>query len=463
MAGRRAASWSLARRLVLSIVLLLTLIWTLAMASIYWHTREHVHKLLDLHLMQTAVLLSNQSPEEIDDDELEHAQKRSREHKLSPGEEDSEFDDVATIFQIWRNGELMAHSRHAPRQPLAQGGSGFAQATLDERRWRVYTEEINTRDGRLRVMVAEDQRLRDDIVLGNVRSLLIGLLLAFPATALLVWWLVRRAMRPLQQAGAAIRQRQAQSHAPLELADVPREVQPLIDALNQLFGRIGELLHKERRFTADAAHELRTPIAAIRMMAQVAQGAGDEEQRQQALDGVVQGCDRATRLVEQLLQLARLEAEADTGTEWPVADLMPTLDPVVQDLRQTQAAAHGQRLSWQAPDALPARMQPALAGVLLRNLLDNALRYSPEGAEVRVLLQALPEQGMRWIVEDSGPGMADADMQRLGERFFRVLGTRRSGSGLGWSIVRRIAALYGLQLKVDRSPELGGLRVRLEG
>ncbi|MEE1654002.1 ATP-binding protein [Brachymonas sp. G13] len=461
--ARSSASWSLTRRLVLSIVLLLTVVWSLAMAGIYWHTREHVHKLLDMHLMQTAVLLSNQSPEEIDDDELEHVQKRSRERIVAQDEESADLDDVPTIFQVWRDGVLIAHSRHAPQQALADGHAGFSRARLDDRRWRVYTEVADTPNGQVRVMVAEDLHLRDDIVLGNVRGLLVGLLLAFPATALLVWWLVRRAMRPLQQAGAAIRERQPQAHAPLQLDDVPREVQPLIDALNQLFGRIGELLHKERRFTADAAHELRTPIAAIRMMAQVAQGAEDVEQRQQALDGVVQGCDRATRLVEQLLQLARLEAESDTGTEWPVADLMPALDTIVQELQQTQAASRGQCLSWQAPEQLPARMQPALAAVLLRNLLDNALRYSPDGAEVRVLLQALPGQRMCWIVEDSGPGMAEEDMQRLGERFFRVLGTGRSGSGLGWSIVRRIAALYGLRLQVDRSPELGGLCVRLQG
>ncbi len=453
MPARGTRPWSLAARLTLRILAWLTLVWVLIIAGIYWHTRSHAYDLLDVHLQQTAILLARQPLAQLDeheldqDDDKKHEQFAPRKKKIRS----------LAVYQAWQDGKLVARSPEAPSKPLTDTAAGFSDSLIAGREWRVYTAFGREHD--VRVMVAEDVKLRREIVLGNVRTPLLGLLLAFPMLALLVWMTVRRAMRPVNETGALIRQRSPQSHAPLQVADAPREILPLIDALNQLFGRIGDLLHSERRFTADAAHELRTPIAAIRMMAQVAQGANDAGQRAEALQGVIQGCDRATRLVEQLLQLARLEADADA--EQPLGDVLPSLQQVVDDLRRTHAAAHNQDLQFQAPGQLHARVAPALAGVLLRNLLDNALRYSPDGARVRVVLEQVPAERMQWTVEDSGPGMSDEDMQRLGERFFRVLGSGRSGSGLGWSIVCRIATLYGLHLQVDRSPELGGLRVRL--
>jgi len=248
---------------------------------------------------------------------------------------------------------------------------------------------------------------------------------------------------------------------------VPAEVQPLVHALNGLLGRVAEQVAGERRFTADAAHELRTPIAAIRMQAQVAQGATQDEERRAALDATIAGCDRATRLVDQLLQLARLEADAvDTqpaaGRDTPT-DLAAVAARLVQELSDA-ARARGQQIRLECPPRpVDVPMSAALAAVLLRNLLDNALRYGPDGGTVAVrLLPAQAVHGVRLCVEDAGPGLSDADLARLGERFFRVLGSGQSGSGLGWSIVRRLARLHALQLHIDRSPALGGLRVTVD-
>ena len=248
---------------------------------------------------------------------------------------------------------------------------------------------------------------------------------------------------------------------------VPAEVQPLVHALNGLLGRVAEQVAGERRFTADAAHELRTPIAAIRMQAQVAQGATQDEERRAALDATIAGCDRATRLVDQLLQLARLEADAvDTqpaaGRDIPT-DLTAVAARLVRELSDA-ARARGQQIRLECPPRpVDVPMSAALAAVLLRNLLDNALRYGPDGGKVAVqLLPAQATHGVRLCVEDAGPGLSDADLARLGERFFRVLGSGQSGSGLGWSIVRRLARLHALQLHIDRSPALGGLRVTVD-
>jgi two-component system sensor histidine kinase QseC len=231
----------------------------------------------------------------------------------------------------------------------------------------------------------------------------------------------------------------------------------VLSALNALFSRIEALLQGERRLTADAAHELRTPIAAIRAQAQVALGAQGDAERAHALAATLAGCDRAARLIEQLLMLARLEAAAAAPrTPLALSELarQAVVDAVESPLNQ------GHALTLEAPSAVPALGDPVLAGVLLRNLLDNALRYSPAGSPVTVSLQA---SGERWQlgVEDGGPGLDADGLARLGQRFQRGTDATASGSGLGWSIVRRIATLLGWVVAVDRSPRHGGLRVRV--
>jgi two-component system sensor histidine kinase QseC len=238
---------------------------------------------------------------------------------------------------------------------------------------------------------------------------------------------------------------------------VPSEMAPMLDALNGLFARIGELMESERRFTADAAHELRTPIAAIRAQAQVALEEADDVLRRRALHATLDGCDRASHLVDQLLTLSRLEAGADSPQQR--LDLCAVARGVVAALAGG-AIDKRQQLEFDANEPCIVRGNQALLGVLIRNLVDNAIRYSPPGATVKVAVRPQPEQVVL-TVEDSGPGLADEDRARLGQRFFRVLGSEQSGSGLGWSIVERIAATQRAELQVGRSETLGGLAVEV--
>jgi two-component system sensor histidine kinase QseC len=235
------------------------------------------------------------------------------------------------------------------------------------------------------------------------------------------------------------------------------EMLPLAAALDDLLRRIGDLLANERRFTADAAHELRTPVAAIRMQAQVARVATDDAARARALDGLLAGCDRAARLIDQLLTLARVES-AQAPEMMPV-ELAGVARAVMAELAPA-ALAKGQQVELDAPGAYEVRGNALLLAVLVRNLVDNAVRYAPQGAAIRVRLQRDGETVVL-DVEDGGPGLPDADLARLGERFFRVPGSAASGSGLGWSIVRRIAAVHHARVDVGRSTRLGGLNVTL--
>jgi two-component system sensor histidine kinase QseC len=448
-------NWSLAQRLTAMVLGFVLLAWAATVAMAWFVTRHELNELLDAHLAQTAALLATGEVDDADDDDA-LVQAPVLLHKYQS----------RVAFQIWHKGRLRARSVDAPELPLAAPDArGLSDQRIEGTAWRVFTT-TRSEDGRVKdvIHVGEHVSARRHVLLASLRGSLIPLLLALPLLAAGIWWSVRRALRPLRQLGRSVAARQPQALDRLPEAGVLPEVRPLVRALNDLFERVGAHLASERRFTADAAHELRTPIAAIRMQAQVAQGAHDDAERAQALAATIAGCDRATHLVEQLLQLARLEADTADGT--PACSLPTDLVALAaEQARELQpvAAARGQRIVFEPPaQPVPVPMGATLLAVLLRNLLDNALRYSPEGATARVVVEpGAADKGALLTVEDSGPGLDNEAMARLGERFFRVLGSGQTGSGLGWSIVRRLARLHELRLALDRSPELGGLRVRV--
>lgn len=440
----KTATHSIQSRLLASVLGLMAVIWMVSAAMIWVDTSHELDELLDGHLAQAAALLvAQQSQAEGDED---YPADAPTPHKYAP----------RVAFQVFHNDELTMRSSNAPLAPLSTRERGFDTVEDQEGHdWRIFVTPGAEPD--VRVLVAERMGARRSILEAVARSVLLPLGLALPVLALALWWAVLRGLRPLRALRQALEERQPQSLAPVHLPDMPLEMQPMVQALNSLIDRMAQMLESERRFTADAAHELRTPIAAIRMQAQVALGAvGDDAARTHALQYTLAGCDRATRVVEQLLVLARLETQQGTPAG---CDATPVVRNIVAELAPT-ALARSQTLELEAPGPCRLAVNDAMLGMLVRNLVDNALRYSPDNATVRIRLQQLA-QGVVLLVDDSGSGMDDAAMQRLGERFFRVLGTQQSGSGLGWSIVRRIAQVQGASTAVQRSPELGGLQVRI--
>jgi two-component system sensor histidine kinase QseC len=433
--------WRSLGGMVLVCVFILVLVWR--------DTKHELDELLDAHLAQAAAMLVVQGAHALDDDDK----------LVEPPMLHRYASKVA--FQVFHDQQLSLHSPNLGHEPMAQHRQGFQTVRqADGRTWRVFAAQSEFQN--TLVYVAEDMGSREDIWWAVLRNLMIPLTLTLPLLALALWLSIRHSLSPLNRLRDAVLTRQEGALTPLDVDDIPTEVQPLLQALNQLLHRLSERMESKKRFTADAAHELRTPIAAIRTQAQVALHANSETDasvREQALKDTIAGCDRAARMIDQLLTLSRLESSQ-----------LETLQTV--DVRQVvqQVAALAAPLALQRQQSLEVLEQvenpavfrqaanEALLQILCRNLLDNAMRYSPEQGLVRVTLKQVGP-GLQLVFEDSGPGMSATDQARLGERFFRVLGSGQTGSGLGWSIVRRIADVQAWSLQVQTSEALHGLQV----
>jgi len=295
------------------------------------------------------------------------------------------------------------------------------------------------------------KELAEHLLLTMLTPLLIGL----PVLGAWIWFITWRGLRPLNAIATEVGQRAPERLGPVSPPSAPREVRPLIEALNALFFRVDQAMERERAFTADAAHELRTPLAALATQAQVAARAADAAERDHALDQLIQVSTRASRLVDQLLTLARLDPAARS----PLAPLR------LDELAAAECADHGATavdkqldLELAAPAAVSLTGHADLLRVLLRNLLDNAIRYTPPGGRIRVAVQATPA-GSVLTVSDSGPGIPVAQRAAALQRFHRLAGQDVEGSGLGLSIVARIAELHNAQLTLGDGIGAPGLAV----
>ncbi|MBU0752707.1 MAG: sensor histidine kinase N-terminal domain-containing protein [Gammaproteobacteria bacterium] len=436
--------FSLRLRLIGGVLALVTVIW-LAVALVAWfETRHETEEILDAHLAQAAALLTafvGHEAEDLGEHLPEHRYLRK------------------VTFQVWEDGtRLRVHSANAPDHRLAQSDHGFSDTEFDGRRWRVYS--VWSPDEHHLVQVGETREARDSISAELARHLLAPLVIALPLLALALALLIGRGLRPLSALAEDIGRRDASRLDPIDAANAPRELKPVLDRLNQLFAHLGHSLEQERRFTADAAHELRTPLAAMRTHAQVAQGAGDAAARGAALTHVIEATDRATHLLEQLLTLARLDADAINGRFAP-CDLHRLAAEAVA-LAAPTAIAKDIELSLADGPAIEIRGEAALLGVLLRNLIDNAVRYSQKKVGAGVTVRTFADGGSARVeIVDQGPGIPAAERARVLDRFYRVTGSDESGSGLGLSIAARIAELHGARLTLDSGPDGKGLSVRV--
>jgi two-component system, OmpR family, sensor kinase len=428
---------SIRRQLIVGLLLAVVAGCVVAAAWIYITARDEANALFDYHLEQIAWSMRD------------HSFQRELIAPPSAGELESDF-----VVQIWdRSGREIYLSRPHARVP-GYTPLGFTDQHTGDAAWRVFAVRAR---GRV-IQVAQPQRVRDRLAAGLALRAAAPIALLVPLLAALVWIVVGRGLRPLEAIAAAVRKRHSTSLEPLSVGAVPDELAPLVGELNSLLARLGNTLELQRRFVADAAHELRSPLTALRLQAQLAERAGNGAARSQAIAELKSGVERATRVVEQLLTLARQGPDARTeGGE--TVDLLALAQAVVTDFVPLAAQKD---IDLGLAQAAPAKLRgdPAALRVLLANLVDNAVRYTPRGGAVDVEVGDAGADGAFLAVADSGPGIPQDERERVFDRFYRVPGSGEVGSGLGLAIVREIAERQAARVSLEDRPG-GGLVVRV--
>lgn len=359
------------------------------------------------------------------------------------------------IFQVWdKDGNLSLSSSDYINIPLKEAPPGFSDETVNKQQWRIYSH-VNENTG-AKIIVAELYNLRrelgDDIAHSNANILLI----TYPVFGILVWIIISIALRSVTRVTSEISHRASTYLEPVHLEEIPIEIKPLVAELNELFIRLKLAFERNKSFAADAAHELRTPLAALKTHVQVALKADNESDRNKALQRVIESVDRSSHVVAQLLTLSRL------GDEERLTDIKPL------DLHKLAT----EMMAYLAPHAIEKDIEIELApapensiivgsdvalGILIRNIVDNAIRYTPENGFVRVSIINSNDQVILRVA-DTGSGIPEELRERVFERFYRILGTKASGSGLGLAIVSQIAKLHNAKITLSTPENASGLQ-----
>jgi len=412
-----------------------------AQATIAYRTALHdADQIFDYHMQQMALSLRSGTP-------LSNDEARARQEAESAGGNDD------MVVQMWSpDGAQMFHSVSRARLPQ-RAVLGFSNVRANSTTYRVFSIQTSNQT----VQVAQDLAVRRNMA-GNLALRTLGpIAVMMPILMLVVWWVVSGSLQPVARVRSQVASRQADDLSPVSDTGLPDEVRPLVQELNLLFGRVRTAFEAQQHFVADAAHELRTPLAALRLQAQSLDRADTPEARQVAVSRLTAGIDRATRLVEQLLILARQEATAAEGAAAKTrpVDLADLARRTAADLAGV-AAAKGVDLGLQQADPASVDGQPDALQILLRNLVDNAVKYTPGGGTVDI--SVLSGAGTVAVqVEDSGPGIPPDERERVFDRFYRVAGSEAAGSGLGLAIIKAIAERHGAVLTLGSSERLGGL------
>jgi two-component system, OmpR family, sensor kinase len=359
------------------------------------------------------------------------------------------------VVQVWTVDGLQVF-RSNQRAALPQRATlGFSSVSVSGSTWRIYAVASSSHV----IEVAQDMAVRRAMAGALALRTIAPIALLAPVLMLLMWWAVSASFTPVERVRQQVAARRADDLTPVAEDGLPFEVQALIHELNLLFTRLKQAFEAQQHFVADAAHELRSPLTALRLQVQALGRAGDSEARDRAVVRLVAGIDRATHLVEQLLVLARHQA----GTMQAVPPEPVALAELARlELADAAAAARDAQVDIglvHGDDARVSGQREALR-ILVRNLIENAIKYAPRGGRVDVEVRREGEQAVL-RVDDSGAGIAPADRPRVLDRFYRVAGAQAPGSGLGLAIVKAIADMHGATLALGQAPQLGGLRVEL--
>jgi two-component system OmpR family sensor kinase/two-component system sensor histidine kinase QseC len=398
---------------------------------VYWNVLRETEALFDYQMRQMALSLRDQG-----------------EINVQPVDRNEGFDYVV---QIWTADGRAIYATSRYRALPSRAVLGFADIEVQGVLWRTYSAATRERV----IQVAQPHAVRRQLAAQAALRSVTPLAAIAPLLAIVMAWLLSMALRPLARVAREVRARDAESLALIPMQGLPDEVSTLVGALNRMLQRLAQSFGAQRAFVADAAHELRSPLTALRLQIGALGSADDAASRGAAIESLRRGVDRAVRLVEQLLTLARSERGAPAAPTQRV-DLSELVRQVIADTAPA-ALARGSDFELDAETRVDLDGDPAALAALVRNLAENAVLHAPGGARVRV--RVWREAGVPVLsFDDSGPGIAEAERERVFDRFYRPGGGSADGSGLGLAIVRSVAERHGATVTLGDSA-LGGLRV----
>lgn len=514
IAGLRVMNYSLRRLLLLSLLSASMCIWGVTAFLTYKVTRDEVASLFDAELAQSAKVLHSFIENLLREGSLSthwmqaqtdpnlhipfgRKRTKNRAFKLLTEDENNllnaqnppsillhsfdekniddqlwgVFDDLLQesalghkyerkiAFQLWSNTNgIVLHSDSAPLFALSTANHGFSDTNIDNHLWHVFS--IASTNGEYVIHVGQKEEIRAELTDEISSQLVTQFLVGLPILGLVIWLIVGRALSPLNRLEIALSRREASYLKPLSTKKLPNEIVPIVHEINTLFVQLEQAFEHERQFTADAAHELRTPLAGLLTQAQVALRTADETVRNQALKRIEQAVHRMTYLVQQLLTFSRI----DSNTEYLAKAVTHVENEIVQIITELDSAAYKKRihLEFIEENVVPIMANTLLINILIRNIIDNAIKYTPLRGDINVSLIGTPSQ-LIFCVEDSGPGIAPEEYENSLKRFHRCVETAHTaqGTGLGFSIVQRIAGIHNAELSLGASEKLGGLKMKV--
>lgn len=458
---------SIRQFLLVNLLLAITIITTLSAIINYFLDRRDIERHLDAVLAQTTIAFQALISDDEADRDLDKVQTyveqipviTQRVFSMMSAQQAHHTFRQRFQFQVWsKDHKLILHTPHIDEHPLSNGEEGFSEKYILHQPWRVFT--IISPSTGTTIMVAERYDLRAELAHNIARDDIYTMLLVYPILGLLIWVVIGRGLRTVTLMANQIKERAPTYLEPVDLESVPKEIKPLIDELNKLFLRLQEGFEREKRFSADAAHELRTPLAALKTHAQIALKTQDTQERIKAISHVITGVDRTTHVVQQLLTLSRMHPEV-AHLEKPIRVDLAML--TAETLAQLASMALDKHIDLELLSEKAHVMiegNPTALDILIRNLVDNAIRYTPDGGMVQITIEETNTRVILRVI-DNGPGIPAELRQRVFERFFRVLGTRVSGSGLGLAIVSQIVQLHHAEVELGSGPNDVGLEVRV--
>lgn len=463
--------------IILSITTIVTSVWN------YIRILSEIEGILDMQLVVDAKLINILFSDNISDKSLasieskleaNYQQPPKKKELINKSEENSNFMTASMeenffsaryktfhtrhIFQVWRNGKLLLRSHFAPiTESLASFKPGYEETNVNKNAWKTYT--LYNPKNKLVIQTGQMENIRYELATQIAREHLVPVLIMYPILGFLLWVSIGFALKLIKNVTNEIHNRSLNNLQPLKILHVPEEIKPLVDELNRLFNKLNAAFEREKRFTADAAHELRTPLAAIKTQTQVAcLELKDNDPQQNALIKVIAGVDRCSHVVEQLLVLSKLEP--DKGLKEIYACNLIKITKETISLVNKYADEKNIVIKFHAPHMVSTIYgNSTFISILCRNIIDNAVRYSKENTIINVYIKEnKPMKYIEFCVIDNGPGIKETDRERIFERFYRELGNSAPGSGLGLSIVKQIADLHKAKIILDNPVSHKGLK-----